>query len=264
MSVSNVTYMRYHKVEKALEADRTLRQMLGPKEHTMYKPPNNVPCKFCEEVVSITQQIHDKGFDASSMTNREIMAHAIPYMLDRQAGKPLPKPKLEPEAAPKPKVVKPKVPVRRRSPRVNGTKTLAAADAPKRTSRPKAGATTEITNPPVAALPPVPPVPPVVTPAQHFEEKACEPLSAVDAPLPPPVLDTLRTAPIGKLPYVYGVTINTLQLSCLQVLEGVGLKDSALHKRISDISDEVTKITVIPRPTHAKESSNSASRNSPA
>jgi hypothetical protein len=55
------------------------------------------------------------------------------------------------------------------------------------------------------------------------------------------------SAPVTKLPYVWGISVNSLLLTSLGILEGAGLRESPLYKQLSEASALVADLTVVPR-----------------
>ena len=261
MSATNVTFTRCHRVENALESDANIRHMLGPKEHTIYKPPNNTPVKFCAEVLGIAQAIKDQKLDINELTQRQITAIAIPLLIARQDGTPLPKFVLDaPVAEPEPPAPKPKVAVVKPKPKPKPKTKPKTKEKPK-VKPPAAEKAAAHDGKPAKTPAPAPPPKGRIEAPQAEIGQTREQVAKLfnEPPLPAPNLETVAPGTKGQLPFVWGVGVNSLFRCALTLLEAHGMKDSDFYKRAEQLALDVDKVTVLPRQIHAKENSNSNS-----
>jgi hypothetical protein len=261
----SITAMRADRIEKTLSADPAARRVLGPKTHTICTPSKGER-KYCAEVIAVAQAIDEAGEDASKLTIHQIRNFAMPIILAKMQGKPLPtiRPEflasasaaVEPPAKPKKPAKKETLPPK-----------MEAADAvASRRKKPEPKAAT----PAKARLPKAEPEPkpePEPEPEPESLEGEAEPAVPSAKPLrqpepraekPEPKEPKVRAAePVeesnrDKLPYVVGVAASTLVISAMNLLEQYDKKDLDAYRTLDTALTQVTKITHIPNPC-AKE-----------
>lgn len=151
--------MRYDRVQAILDSDPALKPFLGPKDQEVIKR-NGEKHRYNRGVVTVTNALHERGFDAHNTNKNVVLSLAFDILRDKAPKAAMPekpkvekpkveKPKPEPKAEPAPKPKAPKIPKAPKAPSVP-KKPEPKAPAPE----PVAAAPT-----PAGAVPPTAPAP---------------------------------------------------------------------------------------------------------
>jgi outer membrane biosynthesis protein TonB len=262
----SITAMRADRIEKTLAADPATSRVLGPKTHTICTFKGDR--KYCAEVIAVAQAIDEAGEDASKLTIRQIRNFAMPILMAKAQGKPLPPIRPEflapavAEAAQPAKAKKP-APAKKKEPLLPKSDAADAVAPRRKKPEPKAEAAAKA-KPPKAEPKPEPEpeslegeAEPMVPPARPIRQPESKPDKLEPKAK---VIESAEESSRTKLPYVVGVAVSTLLISAINLLEQYDKKDVEAYRLIDKAITDITKITHIPNPC-AKEVPPTAHRN---
>jgi hypothetical protein len=263
----SITAMRADRIEKTLAADPAASRVLGPKTHTICT--NKGDRKYCAEVIAVAQAIDEAGEDASKLTIRQIRNFAMPILMAKMQGKPLPpiRPEFLAPAADAEQPAKAKKPAPAKKESLPPKSDAADAVAPRRKKPEPKVETAAKAKPPKAEPKPEPEPDPEPEPEslEGEAEPSVPPARPIRQPEPKPekpepkarVVESTEESSRTKLPYVVGVAVSTLLISAINLLEQYDKKDVEAYRLVDKAITDITKITHIPNPC-AKEVSPAA------